>query len=307
MSAIQQRLVTIESMMRQTLKDEVTSPESSHSTGRVSNARNSSVTDQRLSSMGDGQFFPSIPSSETTRTHYTAIDANPINEFQASSSNVDNGIQDGRGNFGVLPTPQTNKQFQIHDVTPPTQDNPSRIWDATTSSGPSLPEEEPAKSWEADLKDGSLRFYGPATRSHSQLAVTDLWSSENDDDFDLNPVVNLDSSQLQNMLFSAFWSWNSLTLAVTIVDEALFTMHRARGVPSQYYSKFLEDIILASSSRMSSSPSIRKIGQKYANRAKTSVLHQLESPTIAAVQGFLLLCDFESTSGTERIGWTYSG
>ena len=34
---------------------------------------------------------------------------------------------------------------------------------------------------------------------------------------------------------------------------------------------------------------------------------ELEYPTLATVQGFLILADFEATRGRDRLGWTYMG
>ena len=204
--------------------------------------------------------------------------------------------------------PREIANLQAPQVSP---DNAHQRRDETTSpwNPPTAvsSEDEPVPSWEADSIDGPLRFWGPTTRRHSQLPPAKPGPIESEGDLQSDTITNLDSVRLRSVLFSAFWSWNSRTLAVNIVNESMFTSHGALGRPSQYHSKFLEDAILACSSRMSSSAAIRRLGQKFVDRAKASLVQQLESPTIASLQGLLLVGDFESTSGRERIGWTYGG
>lgn len=176
---------------------------------------------------------------------------------------------------------------------------------ATTST--TLLEDDPAQTWEADSVHGPLRFWGLTARPHSQLVPITSPQTEKEGDCDLEAAPNIDSPRLQKALFDAFWDWNDLKLTLNIVDQAMFTMQREVGSASQYHSRFLEDVILACGSRMSSSSVIRQLGKKYAKRAKAGLEQQLESPTISSLQGFLLLSDFESTRGSERVGWTYGG
>ncbi|EQB44733.1 hypothetical protein CGLO_16486 [Colletotrichum gloeosporioides Cg-14] len=64
--------------------------------------------------------------------------------------------------------------------------------------------------------------------------------------------------------------------------------------------------MLACATRIRTSSSVRKLGRAYADLAKKDIVFELERPTIATLQGFLLLSDFEATSARDRIGWTYN-
>jgi len=117
--------------------------------------------------------------------------------------------------------------------------------------------------------------------------------------------MNLDSLQLRKVLLSTFFKVQPRSQI--IVGEELFMAAWVQGHRCQYYSKFLEDALLASATRHSTSSAVRKLGKPYAERAKTQIASELEQPNISSLQGFLLLSDFEATRGRARIGWTYSG
>lgn len=52
---------------------------------------------------------------------------------------------------------------------------------------------------------------------------------------------------------------------------------------------------------------MRKLEKPYIDRAAKDIPMELEYPTLATAQGFLLLADFEATRGRDWLGWTYMG
>lgn len=118
-------------------------------------------------------------------------------------------------------------------------------------------------------------------------------------------IIDMDSPQLRDGLIQVSWSYYSRS--VSVVDEQLFMSHRKRGKRSQYYSRFLECALLACATRIRTSQAMKPLGRSYAERAKNDLVYELENPTIATLQGLLLLSEFEATSARDRIGWTYNG
>lgn len=76
---------------------------------------------------------------------------------------------------------------------------------------------------------------------------------------------------------------------------------------SQLYSPFLEEIMLACAARDSTSKTMQSAGTVFAQRAKATLVHYLQDPTIAVVQGLILLGAFEVTTGNVNLGWTFHG
>lgn len=151
---------------------------------------------------------------------------------------------------------------------------------------------------DSDSSLGQVQFY----RSCTQLEIQ---SQPTEEDIGNKTAVNLDSSQVQKMLLEVAWRY--LSLQTRLVHEQYFLSHRELGVRSQYYSKFLENTLLACASRTSTSTAIRKLEKPYIDRAVKDIPMELEYPTLATVQGFLLLADCEATRGRDRLGWTYMG
>ena len=164
--------------------------------------------------------------------------------------------------------------------------------------------EESVSCLDMDQSAGEPRFYGPT----SQLYIhspghASVPSAKGELDPDIS--IDIESVQAQKQLFGLFWNMQKLSAAV--VDERLFLAGRKLGERAQYHSKFLEYALLACASRSSTSSVIRCLGEKYVERAKAEVVHELECPNIASLQGFLLLSDFEATQGRDRVGWMYCG
>jgi hypothetical protein len=166
--------------------------------------------------------------------------------------------------------------------------------------------EDSGPGLEADSSPGQVRYYGPTTNLHIQSPIeTRADDTPELPSFESGSIVNMDSPKLRDVLIRSCWHYYSLS--VQVVDEQLFTRHRAASKRSQYYSSFLEHALLACTTRVSTSAAVRKLGRPYAERAKKEVVFELEQPTIASLQGFLLLSDFEATSARDRVGWMYSG
>jgi hypothetical protein len=106
-------------------------------------------------------------------------------------------------------------------------------------------------------------------------------------------------------LLQAFFKYQ--TLWVDIVNKESFLTHRAIGNQSRWYSKFLENAMLACGARLSTSKAVRALGAKYCESAKDEVLKAMSEPTPANLQGFLLLSEYEVTQGSDRPGWMFCG
>lgn len=152
-----------------------------------------------------------------------------------------------------------------------------------------------------------VRYYGPTTQlyiqSSSDADSGSRTSAKSASTVDF--ILDMDSPQLRNSLIQLSWGYYSRS--VSVVDERLFMLHRERQQRSQYYSSFLECALLACATRMRTSQGMKRLGRAYADRAKQELIHELENPIIATLQGLLLLSEFEATSARDRLGWIYSG
>lgn len=159
---------------------------------------------------------------------------------------------------------------------------------------------------DTDSSPGMVRYYGPTTQLYLQSSSdTDADRRSSTATTVIDFVIDMDSPQLRESLIQLSWSYYSRS--VSIIDEQLFMAHRKTKERSQYYSNFLECALLACVTRIRTSQAMRPLGRSYADRAKQDLVYELENPTIATVQGLLLLSEFEATSARDRIGWTYSG
>jgi hypothetical protein len=118
-------------------------------------------------------------------------------------------------------------------------------------------------------------------------------------------AVDMNSTQLRTHLLHTFFKYETLWL--TVVNKAVFMAHRQKGVQSQWYSQFLESVLLASAARLSTSSAVRALGNKYAKEARADMIQALAYPSPASLQGFLMLSEFEATEGNERSGWMLCG
>lgn len=120
--------------------------------------------------------------------------------------------------------------------------------------------------------------------------------------------IDLDPSSrhLRDSLLREFFKYQ--ILLVELIEEGLLLRHwREDGDESRWHSKFLENIMLACSSRLSTSESVRRLGLNYYELAKEGVSKALYEPSPANLEGFLLLSEYESTTGQSSLGWMYCG
>ncbi|OAG43893.1 hypothetical protein AYO21_01745 [Fonsecaea monophora] len=157
------------------------------------------------------------------------------------------------------------------------------------------------------LRDGNCgdpAYYGSTTQLHVHSPEIKSIAITPENDLPQETTMNMDSQQLCKALLRIFFKIQPNSQI--IVHEDLFMRDRKKGGRHRFYSNFLENTIMAAGTRNSTSSAVRKLGRKYAERAKAQISSELEQPNIASLQGFLLLSDFEATRGRARLGWTYS-
>ncbi|OAP56705.1 hypothetical protein AYL99_08817 [Fonsecaea erecta] len=159
---------------------------------------------------------------------------------------------------------------------------------------------------EEGISEESGIFFGPTCQLHVS-SPSDVVRSVSSIDPPPPPgtQIDMDSDRLKTLLFNNYCNFQ--TLSVTIIHRELFLSHRARGIRSQHYSRFLENSLLACSARLSTSVAVRALGSSFAMRAKSEIVSEMEDPNVATLQGMLLLSDYEMTEGRDRVGWMYCG
>ncbi|KAF2495764.1 hypothetical protein BU16DRAFT_617309 [Lophium mytilinum] len=118
-------------------------------------------------------------------------------------------------------------------------------------------------------------------------------------------ALDMNSAQLRYHLLQSYFKYQPLW--VFLVDKETFMKHRAIGSPSQWYSKFLESVLLACAARHSTSHAVRALRHEYAKQAQADIPLALENPTPASLEGFLLLSEYEVTLGHNGMGWMLCG
>ncbi|GAB7352387.1 hypothetical protein MBLNU459_g2820t1 [Dothideomycetes sp. NU459] len=155
-----------------------------------------------------------------------------------------------------------------------------------------------------DSRGDSPSFYGATSHPHVVASNEEFHLISDDDDavgIDLDPA----SPHIRDNLLQSFFKYQ--TLWVDIVDKESFFAHQRNGAQSQWYSRFLENAMLACGTRLSTSKSVRALGYKYCEWAKNDILLAMSEPTPANLQGFLLLSEYEVTQGNDRPGWMFCG
>lgn len=151
----------------------------------------------------------------------------------------------------------------------------------------------------------SPSFYGPTSHPHVVSPGEDFRLTPADDVDAVGIDLDANSPHMRDHLFRSFFKYQ--TLWVDIVNKETFLHHQANGTNSRWYSKFLENAMLACSTRLSTSKSVRALGSKYCEWAKDEALRAMSEPTPANLQGFLLLSEYEVTQGNDRSGWMFCG
>ncbi|KAH8896929.1 hypothetical protein GQ53DRAFT_778822 [Thozetella sp. PMI_491] len=154
----------------------------------------------------------------------------------------------------------------------------------------------------------SPTFFGATSHPHvvspgspGEEPNLDSFGGFNEVGIDLDP----NSPHLRDHLIQSFFKYQ--TLWVDIVDRDSFLLHQRSGSDSRWFSKFLENAMLACGTRLSTSKAVRALGAKYLEWAKNGVLEAMSEPTPANLQGFLLLSEYEVTQGNDRPGWMFCG
>jgi len=157
----------------------------------------------------------------------------------------------------------------------------------------------------AENGDSDLRFFGSTTQPHINSTTEKVAVSHEEDDCGLDRSLNMDSMQLRKSILKTYFEVQ--LHAQIVVREDLFTSDKRKGERSRHYSQFLENCMLASGTRYSTSSAVRALGKRFAERAKSLISSEIDDANIATLQGFLLLSDFEATRGSAKVGWTYCG
>ncbi|OAG44850.1 hypothetical protein AYO21_00812 [Fonsecaea monophora] len=149
------------------------------------------------------------------------------------------------------------------------------------------------------------------TQQSYQLPQTSLLADFDDsasvvgDDNEEETSLGIDSAPLRTALLQTFWDVHPC--GILVVEKEPFMTHRSIGKRSHYYSTFLEDAILSSASRVSTSSFIRQLGAQFLERARAQVLQEIENPNIASMQGLTLLSECVGITGNDRLSWIYCG
>lgn len=161
-----------------------------------------------------------------------------------------------------------------------------------------------------NLPTVSPPYFGSTTLSHVWSAPNAATEQQGAHEQDSQPQfpdvkINMHSTQLKTSLIRAFFKYELLWLSV--VHEDTFTTHRKRGAPSQWYTEFLEVVILAFAARLSTSGAVRSLALELVNEAKARMIDAIQHPCAANLQGFLIWSEFEVTYGHDRFGWHLCG
>ncbi|CAH0057287.1 unnamed protein product [Clonostachys solani] len=205
-----------------------------------------------------------------------------------------------------LPTATIPIIASPQSIDPPSHfvQSPSHVEIHQVTSSPAQQKEDSPRC----RRSSSSSFYGASSHPHVSFPNDEsLLALANGVKTDAG-YIDLDPSSrhLRDSLLREFFKYQ--ILLVELVDEGLFSRHRGEdGIESRWYSKFLENTILACSSRLSTSESVRRLGVNYYELAKEGVSNALYEPSPANLQGFLLLSEYESTTGKNSLGWMYCG
>ncbi|KIW26769.1 uncharacterized protein PV07_06577 [Cladophialophora immunda] len=207
----------------------------------------------------------------------------------------------------VMPEPRGKSSCvnQTPQIEPERRPNMASLSPIDNERQSRTPQVCPGINGEEGISEDSGIYFGPTCQLHVS-SPSDVVRSVSS----LHPPppvtqIDLDSDRLKTLLFNNYCNFQ--TLSVNIIHRELFLSHRARGLRSQHYSRFLENSLLACSARLSTSAAVRALGSTFAMRAKSEIVSELEDPNVATLQGMLLLSDYEMTEGRDRVGWMYCG
>lgn len=237
------------------------------------------------------------------------VDAAQYQDLSSMETDRDGMLNDQVSNVNATPwnfdsaSAQPQYQHENTGLDGPAVAPLSTAGSAQTDNGRLTPpgSEKETSRLDVDQDRGQVRFYGPTSNHHVHSREIQV---------DSDPVrpgdeIEIDSPTVRRLLLEIFWKVQPLS--IVLIERYDFERGRMNGARSDYYSEFLENSLLACATRMSTSPDIRSLGSKYAERATALVTTELQDPHIASLIGFLLLSDFESTRGRNRLGYMYCG
>ncbi|KAL2855260.1 hypothetical protein BJX68DRAFT_274200 [Aspergillus pseudodeflectus] len=216
---------------------------------------------------------------------------------------------------GLFPEFQTalpTFEFAFADCLLPFNDQNNDISNSVCQFEPTIsPRRSLSSDSDTSVDEGSTTHgvgaLGPTSQSHLRRlgSRSKVVSTHLDEFADLGIVVDINSTHLKNRLLDSFFQYQPLW--VSVVDEHCFRTHQSAQELSMWYSPFLEIVMLACSARLSTSSAVQLLAEEYSAQAKLLIPQALKNPSAAAMQGFLLLSEYEATQGRERVGWQLCG
>lgn len=156
-----------------------------------------------------------------------------------------------------------------------------------------------------DGRNTGVGYFGPTSASHILSPSEEVPNSIDHNTSTSHVPLDMDSEQLEFLLLRSFFKDQELW--VSVVHEETFLAHKRIGNRSQWYSNFLNAALFACGARLSTTGTVRDLGSEYARRARAEINFELENPSAASIQGFLLLSGYEATEGRDRVGWMLCG
>lgn len=198
-----------------------------------------------------------------------------------------------------IPHPFDSAEPPVPSAPDASHPNPSE----TDGNGPDIGTCGDAGIADSDGNDDTA-FFGRTSLAHVGSPITEDWESASMPRASPDILIDPSSVQLREHLLASFFQYQALW--VEIANRENFEAAKLLG-PSRWYSDFLENAMLASATRLSTSKAVRALGPEFARLARADMAMALDDPSPASLQGFLILSEFEVTRGQDRIGWMFCG
>lgn len=154
------------------------------------------------------------------------------------------------------------------------------------------------------VKKSSMPVYGPTSVYDNDLISRGITSSSKKEEASMHNL-NKDPSILHCL--KLFFTWQYPDHNMFIFREAFLIDFFDPKPNSLYCSRNLVLSICALGSRMSDDDKIYSRSHHFYNEAKSSLLAQLDHPSITSLQSFLLLAFYDICNGSNSSGWMLSG
>ena len=163
--------------------------------------------------------------------------------------------------------------------------------------------------------DGSTRYFGPTSSLHFTETPSSISSYGNGllcNDIDFSKSI---PEPLQHHLLDLYWSYQHSVLPVIHKEAFLAGLEPGHG---PYFSRCLLLCILASGSRISTSPHVRSLSipsddadkndrRPLLKAAEEALEKEIMSPSITTIQSLLLLSVIHCIQSNDSKGWMLSG